>query len=403
MLYEVAVTHARFVKNMKNVIYKRSLEKEPIRVLVVDDSAFMRNTIAMMLMKFPDIQVVGTAQTGPEALDKVAKITPDIMTLDVQMPEMTGLEVLERVMKVHPLPVVMVSSLTQEGAEETFQALLGGAFDFIPKHQGRSVGDFRILETRLYESIKTAFENKDRFLQKLATGEQCLSATSKTDFERDCATKWNSSENDGVISQKDHTGWEKQEKIRLVIIGGSTGAPPVLWDIIQHFPSFFPATVLIVQHMPRFFTTVLAGKLEKLASIPIKEAKDGERLIPGFGYIAPGDRHVTLLRETHDTIAVKVSKEPRHFPYWPSVDLAMHTAAQHFGREVLGVILSGMGRDGVEGCRSIKTHGGKVLVQDEQSSTVFGMNRAVWEAGLGDEAMPGTQLGKRVVEMVRNH
>jgi len=372
----------------------------PIRVLVVDDSTFMRNTLSTMLMKYPDIQVVGTARNGREALSQVAKVFPDVMTLDVDMPEMNGLEVLDRVMAEHPIPVVMVSSLTHEGAEETFQALARGAFDFIPKQQRISLGDLGPLEIRLYEKIKSAFDNKERFLRSL--GKIKVRSRGGVDGRTD---KLSPIPPPGRINEVDsHSGNRavggRHVNADVVVIGGSTGGSQVLSEMFRHLPESFPIPILIVQHMPKFFTTVFAAQLEKIARIPVREGENGDVLESGKALIAPGDRHVTVTRNAQGRSIIQISEEPRDRPYWPSIDLALTSVARNYGARVLAVILTGMGQDGIAGCQEIKIRGGKVLVQDEQSSMVYGMNRAVWEAGLADRMIPGSQVGPCLVEMV---
>lgn len=371
-----------------------------IRVLVVDDSTFMRNTISTMLMKYPDVQVVGTAKNGREALLQVAKVAPDVMTLDVDMPEMNGLEVLDRVMVDHPIPVVMVSSLTHEGAAETFQALALGAFDFISKQQRISPGDLGPLEARLYEKIKSAFDNKARFLHSLEKQQTGLSRCDQLKLGMPISvlagmTNGASDYRAGGTSLR-----VRQVTADLLVIGGSTGAPQVLTDMFRHIPESFPVPILIVQHMPKFFSTVFASQLAKCARIPVREGRDGDMLEAGKALIAPGDQHVTVNRNSHGVPIIKISDEPRDRLYWPCIDLALSSAAKHYGGRVLALILTGMGQDGLAGCREVKARGGTVLVQDEQSSVVYGMNRAVWEAGFADGMIPGSHVGPRLMEMV---
>ncbi|MGE0473016.1 MAG: chemotaxis-specific protein-glutamate methyltransferase CheB [Nitrospirales bacterium] len=372
----------------------------PIRVLVVDDSMFMRNTLSTMLMKYPDVQVVGTAKNGHEALLQVKRVAPDVMTLDVDMPEMNGLEVLDRIMTDHPIPIVMVSSLTHEGAEETFQALACGAFDFIPKQQRVSTGDLGPLEARLYEKIKSAFDNKARFLHSLRKKDTGLSRCS--DVKLGMSTSVSSGMANGVLDvQRGHASIRARKMtVDLLIIGGSTGAPQVLFEMFRHIPESFPLPILIVQHMPKFFTTVFAAQLAKCARISVREGRDGDILEAGKAIIAPGDHHVAINRDAQGLANIKISDEPRDRLYWPCIDLALSSAAKHYGERVLALILTGMGRDGLVGCQQIKARGGKVLVQDEQSSMVFGMNRAVWEAGFADEMITSSRMGQCLMEIV---
>ncbi|MGD9849813.1 MAG: chemotaxis-specific protein-glutamate methyltransferase CheB [Nitrospirales bacterium] len=371
-----------------------------IRVLVVDDSTFMRNTISTMLMKYPDVQVVGTAKNGREALLQVARVAPDVMTLDVDMPEMNGLEVLDRVMAAHPIPVVMVSSLTHAGAAETFQALARGAFDFIHKQQRVSPGDLGPLEARLYEKIKSAFDNKSRFLHSLGKRQTGLAGCTEVKFASPASVLSGMARGTGDVRSGETSVRVRQVTADLLVIGGSTGAPQVLTEMFRHIPESFPVPILIVQHMPKFFTSVFASQLAKCARIPVREGRDGDVLEAGKALIAPGDHHVTVNRDAHGVPNIRISDEPRDRLYWPCIDLALSSAAKHYGERVLALILSGMGQDGLVGCRQIRAGGGKVLVQDEQSSMVYGMNRAVWEAGFADEMIPGPHVGPRLMEIV---
>lgn len=372
----------------------------PIRVLVVDDSSFMRNTLSTMLMRYPDIQVVGTAKNGQEALVQVAKVSPDVMTLDVDMPEMNGLEVLDRVMANHPLPVVMVSSLTQEGAHETFQALSRGAFDFISKHQRVSLGDLAPLEARLYEKIKSAFHNKQRFLRALGKGDTGPAGGVQAGTGKPHWGTRHTARNPVASLSGGPPVHVRQVTADLVLIGGSTGGTQVLNEIFRQLPTSFPVPILIVQHMPKFFTTVFASQLAKAGQMPVQEGQDGDFLEARKALVAPGDHHVTVTRNAQGQAIIKISEEPRDRPYWPCIDLALTSAAKQFGSRVLAIIMTGMGHDGLAGCQDIKRCGGKVLVQDELSSMVYGMNRAVWEAGLADETVSGPQLANRLMEMV---
>lgn len=372
----------------------------PIRVLVVDDSTFMRNTLSTMLMKYPDVQVVGTAKNGWEALSQVATVSPDVMTLDVEMPGMNGLEVLDRIMADHPLPIVMVSQVTQEGAQETFQALARGAFDFLPKQQRVSLGDLGPLEARLYEKIKSAFENKQRFLRNFGKHTKGFLPFPESHAENPHFTHRHPVNHAVDALMGDTAVRLNHMNADLLIIGGSTGGAQVLCEMVRYIPESFPLPILIVQHMPKFFTTVFASQLEKIAWIPVHEGQDGEILEKGKAVLAPGDRHATIIRNAQGAPIIRISDEPCDRPFWPSIDLALTSAAKQFGSRVLAVILTGMGQDGMIGCQEIKNQGGKVLVQDERSSMVYGMNRAVWEAGLADEMVSGSHLGPRLVELV---
>lgn len=333
----------------------------PVRVLVVDDSAFMRKTLRLLLESDPHIQVVGTASDGVEALEKVKQLRPDVMTLDVEMPRMDGLETLQHVMQTNPLPVVMVSSLTLEGARETLRALELGAVDFIPKqfsHLFSSRNQFRQL---LVEKVKTAAKAHLLVTQKIVQRQPSLLAASD--------------------------GFFRFPGARVIIFAVSTGGPLALQRVVPHLEKEFPVPVIIVQHMPAHFTRSLAERLNELSALTVVEAAQGMPLVKGMVYVAPGDWHLYFSCENGHTL-IQLSEEPRNSLFRPSADVTFRSAVQAFGKRVLGVIMTGMGQDGFVGARQIKEQGGRIIAQDRESSVVYGMPRVVAEAGLADLVLP---------------
>ena len=372
-----------------------------IRVLVVDDSVFMRNTISTLLMKFPDVQVVGTAKNGMEAIAELRRSQPDVMTLDVDMPGMNGLDVLDYVMANHPLPVIMISALTNEGAEVTFQALERGAVDFIPKVGGNSHFDIETIEGQLHDKVQEAYQARLGVQQAQYAEMKAISSVSvcphreKTEariFNRWPGVSWGGMKR--AATKKSHS------QFLIVVIGSSTGGPNLLKKLVADLPGFFPASLIIIQHMPKFFTKVFAEKLNAAAPFPIREACNGDWLEPGVGLVAPGDQHLFIGCQANGRAVIEISTESGQFSYRPSVDGAMVSAAEHFGSSVVGVVVSGMGNDGVAGCQKIKEYGGTVLVQDEASALMYGMPRAVVAAGWADAVVSDNQLAECMIQAV---
>ncbi len=343
-----------------------------IRVLVVDDSAFMRNAITKMITSDPEFMVVGTARDGVEAIDKVISLRPDIVTLDIEMPRMNGLEALKVIMDKSPVPVIMVSSLTTEGAKETIEALELGAIDFIPKN----LSDLSINIVKI----------KDYLINKL-----------KAIGRRKIVPKRRRQSCGPVVIRK---SFEGQRKISLVAIGSSTGGPRALQDIIPSLPEGFPVPILVSQHMPRNFTGPFAERLNQLSKITVKEAENEEPLMNGTVYIAPGGGHMEIFRKKAIDVRIKILSDNGDSIYKPSVDIMMISAAEVFPGRVLGVILTGMGNDGLKGMERIKHGGGRTIAQDEETSVVYGMPKVVVEAGLADKILSINEIAGEIVNSV---
>ena len=375
-----------------------SQNPQPIRILVVDDSAFMRNTLSMMIMKYSDMQVVGTAINGQDAIVLVQRTDPDVMTLDIDMPGMNGLEVLDYLMAHHPLPIIMVSALTEEGASVTLQALERGAVDFMAKPMNQAPFEIGSIDDVLAGKVRVAYKMR----QRLSTLRPY-----RTHHDRSAGGfSWGLKDQDTRPSPRRALKAVRVEKVLtstefpLVVIGASTGGPNLLKELIRGIPSSFSAALLIVQHMPKFFTKVFAENLDAVAAISIREVQDGDVLQPGVGFVAPGDHHVVISRQGDGRARVLIATEPLDSPYRPSVDCAMSSAAEQFGSATIGLVLTGMGNDGMVGSQRIKEHGGTVLVQDEASSLIYGMPRAVVKAGWADAVLPDTEIVSALMETV---
>jgi two-component system chemotaxis response regulator CheB len=326
-----------------------------ISVLVVDDSAFMRRAITQMLEAEPDIRVCATARNGTDAIAKAAELHPDVITMDVEMPGSGGLEAVMQIVSRWDIPVIMVSSLTQDGAETTFLALDAGAVDFITKPDA-AYANIREVARDLVAKVRAV-------ARSAAPGRPARVAD---------ARPRRSAPPDGFAA---------------LVMGASTGGPVALSHILRAMPAAFPLPIVIVQHMPRGFTRPLAERLNAIARIRVVEGKDGFRLEPGVAVIAPAAVQLTLEREGNEPASIRLAAADVHGAHVPSVDAMLASAARAFGSGTLAAILTGMGRDGVSGLRSVKGSGGYVLAQDEASCVVYGMPRAAAEAGLVDRVV----------------
>jgi len=346
-----------------------------IRVLVVDDSALMRRIISDLLNSDPELEVIATARNGKEALEKVAQLRPDAVTLDVEMPVMDGLTTLKELMKVCPTPVVVLSSLTQEGTEITVKALQLGAVDFVPKPSGSISLDLQKVKEELIQKVKVAARVRP---SPLHPPRLALSP-----------------------SKRKEEGLKQLPPKKLVLVGTSTGGPRALSEVLTKLPGNIPAALLIVQHMPAGFTRSLAERLDHLSELRVKEAEDRERVVSGTAYIAPGDYHlkVEAVPPSRQPL-LRLTKEPPVNGHRPSVDVLMKSAAQAGCWELIGVVLTGMGSDGCDGMREIKAHHGKTIAEDESTAVVFGMPKAAIEAGVVDRVVPLPLIAKEIVKML---
>ena len=331
-----------------------------IRVVVADDSAFIRRLIVSYLTPALGFDVVGQAGDGIEAVDAVHRLQPDVLTLDLEMPEMDGLEALRTIMQTRPTPVLAISGVSGKGATRTLQALDVGAVDFILKFSPGTVVDPQTLANEIVAKVR------------LAAGIQVVRLLDRT---RDTgATK-----TAALRAAAGDTGRPSAGLLPgLIVIGASTGGPMALRELLGELPANFRAPVVVVQHIPAFFTSVLAAQLNRYCQLPVREALEGEILAPGIVYVAPGGYHFLL--ETGLRIHLEKGQDTPG-QHCPSIDVAMESAARLLGARIVGVLLSGMGADGADGLLTIRRHGGRTFAQDETSSVVFGMPKRAIELG----------------------
>jgi two-component system chemotaxis response regulator CheB len=339
-----------------------------IKVLIVDDSAFMRKSLSLMLGADPEIEVVGTARDGLDGLEKVKNLSPDIVTLDIEMPRMDGLTALKRIMKECPTTVLMISSLTTEGADATIRAMELGAVDFIAKGMSYVNVNIHTIKEDLLKKVKSI--GKQNFLKKRLNRVQSVSKSLKPSAK-----------------SVEHSGELPSINYKAVALGISTGGPLSLQKIIPRFSPKIRIPIFIVQHMPPRFTKSLADRLNSMSQLQVKEAEEDEVIKGGTVYIAPGGMHMTL-RSNGKFPHIKISDQPSNSLHKPSVDVMVNSIVQYYGRYALGVIMTGMGKDGLEGIKGLKKIGGYCLAQNEVTSVVYGMPKAVVDAGLADAVSP---------------
>ncbi len=348
------------------------------RVVVVDDSALVRSILTEIINKQPDMECIGAASDPLVAREMIRNLNPDVITLDVEMPRMDGIDFLSRLMRLRPMPVVMVSTLTERGAEVTLKALELGAVDFVAKPKIGVADGIRQLASDITEKIRIAARAHIRRAPPAPAAGAPAAAAAPTQIAS--------------------VGRLSTEKI--VFIGASTGGTEATKDVLINLPADCPA-VCITQHMPPGFTASYAQRLDGLCRIRVKEASDGERILPGHGYIAPGGKHFSVERSGANYIARVQDGEPvnRHKP---SVEVLFNSAARVVGPNALGIMLTGMGADGARAMRAMKDAGAYNLVQDEASCVVFGMPREAIAAGAADEVLPLGQIAPRLIERLRS-
>lgn len=355
---------------------------QKIRVLIVDDSAVVRRLLTNALSVDSDIEVVGVAANGKIALSKIPQLQPDLITLDIEMPEMDGLETLVAIRKIHPkLPVIMFSTLTERGAVATLDALARGASDYVakPSNTGSIELSIKKVQEELIPKIRVFCHRAENCLIAKPT----LAAASS----RQPGGLLNTMTPNKPAGQLNPQRTAPTQRIDAVVIGTSTGGPNALTRVLPNLSADLQVPIFIVQHMPPIFTARLAERLDQLSAISVVEAADNMKVEPGRAYLAPGDFHLKLTRRGSDVQTI-LSQEAPECSCRPAVDVLFRSAASLYGANILAVILTGMGQDGLVGCQLIRNQGGQVIAQDEASSVVWGMPGAITKAGLAHEVLP---------------
>lgn len=349
-----------------------------IRVLIVDDSAVMRHLLTEILNSDPLIEVIGTAADPYIARDKIKQLNPDVLTLDIEMPRMDGLAFLRNIMRLRPMPVVMCSSLTQQGAEVTLEALSLGAVDFVAKPAIDAAHGLKEAAPEIIEKVKAAAIAKVRTLVDPAM----MSVEQRYDA--------------GVVIEK-RAPSKFQTTDRVVAIGSSTGGTEAIKDVLSRLPADAPG-IVIAQHIPKAFSGPFARRMNDFCVLKVCEAQEGQQIMPGHVYIAPGDQHLLVTR-SGSRYYCQLNDGPKVNRHRPSVDVLFRSVAQSAGRNSIGVILTGMGDDGAKGMLEMRDAGAQTLAQDEASSVVWGMPGAAWQAGAAQSLHPLLQIAERIVAL----
>ncbi|MDR2175445.1 MAG: chemotaxis response regulator protein-glutamate methylesterase [Synergistaceae bacterium] len=343
-----------------------------VRVLIVDDSVLMRKLLGIILTSDSRIEIVGTAKDGVDGLAKVRALSPDVVTLDVDMPNKDGLEMLEEMMKTHPLPVIMVSSLTQEGAQVTLKALSLGCVDFVAKPSGTFSLDSRDVAADLIAKVIMAKSARLHSLPKVRGAETPKPAAPRRLGRRE-----------------------------IVAVAASTGGPMALHQLMADLPGDFPVPIVITQHMPKEFTASFAKRLDSASELSVAEAAEGMQLRPGLAVVAPGGSHLIVKRRIPGGAFCGLSDAPPVLSVKPSANIMFSSVAEEFGGNVVGVILTGMGRDGTDGAAVLRSKGAYIIAESQETCVVYGMSKAAAEAGVVDELLPLTDIAEALVRCVK--
>ena len=370
-----------------------------IRVLVVDDSGFFQKRIAEILKPVSDIKIVGFANNGREAIEKVESLKPDVVTMDYEMPVMDGLTALRHIMKVKPTPVLMFSSLTYDGARVTLDALDAGAVDFLPKNfedlqrggdKIRNILSDKIKSVAKYYNRSAPIQSYTSASEKVLQNNSVSQRTPSPERPRSPVTKTASAPE---TTSESHT---RLKPVDIILIGTSTGGPVALQKVLTELPANFPKPIVLIQHMPASFTGAFAERLDKLCNISVKLAVDGDTLKPGQALLAPGGQQLML-----DRGRIKIVDGDDRVNYKPCVDITFASAAKHYPGKALGIVLTGMGSDGKDGAQLMKQSGSPIWAQDEKTCVIYGMPMAIAKANLADAILPLHEIAGKLIKEVR--
>ncbi|MCZ2723311.1 chemotaxis response regulator protein-glutamate methylesterase [Marinomonas sp. 15G1-11] len=352
----------------------------PVKVLVVDDSGFFRRRLVEIFESDPRLEVIGTATNGQEAVDKVQSLKPDVVTMDYEMPVLDGIAAVANIMKLRPTPVLMFSSLTHEGARVTLDALEAGAVDFMPKNFEDISRDSKVVKHALIERVLTV----SRTTVMLGEKPVFKAAPRKT------ATP--------IVTERGVIIPRSRKKVGLIAIGTSTGGPMALQNVLTKLPENISVPIVVVQHMPAAFTGAFAERLNQICQITVKEAHDGDKLLPGVALVAPGGKQMMI--DSRNGGCVRILDGDERLNYKPSVDVTFGSASKCYPGKVLSIVMTGMGMDGREGARMLKNSGSKVWSQSEATCVIYGMPMAIEKANLSDEVIDLDDIGFRIAEEV---
>jgi two-component system chemotaxis response regulator CheB len=397
----------------------------PVKVLVVDDSGFFRHRISDLLSGDSRIEVVGTAQNGKEAVEQAKKLRPNLITMDVEMPQMNGIEAVRIIMRECPTNILMLSSLTHEGAQVTLQAIEAGALDYLSKDMRAWMEHSSSLEQQLRDKVVELGRSRHARLRSTFSAPPSASGKSMVFRPGVKAKASPPTPTRSALRDTQSVGQTERSKVspgsrsalgtsrpdaarpipasgrgfsrkgmpdcRIVVIGSSTGGPAALQQILTQLPADFPHPILLVQHMPKTFTSVFAARLDQQCNIAVKEAEDGDKLIPGRALLAPGGHQMIIDPRISDKVRIMPGDE--RLTYKPSVDVTYASVAKSYGKKVLAIILTGMGADGCDGAKLLRQQGATVWAQNKESCTIYGMPQAVVNAGLANEVLDLAEFG----------
>ncbi|OEH85839.1 hypothetical protein BHU72_03400 [Desulfuribacillus stibiiarsenatis] len=368
------------------------MDNNYIKVLIVDDSAFMRKMITDMIQSDEHLQVVGTARNGEEALSKIESLQPDVITLDVEMPKMDGITTLKEIMRTSPLPVIMLSSLTHVGTTETIKALELGAFDFIGKPSGPISLDIEKIKAELIEKIHLASASKNRILKlpRMSIKDKVLTKPPDINYKSKKIEEKNMTMNTSKVDT-------------IIAIGTSTGGPRALQNVITKLPKDIQASIVIVQHMPQGFTKSLAERLDSISEIKVFEAEDKMILQNGCAYLAPGAHQMSISQNRNGEYQIRIDIEAEPYSgHKPSVDYLFLSIAELLPMKKIVVIMTGMGGDGSKGLVAIKQKSAYAIAEDESTCVVFGMPRVAIATGLIDDIVPLEKIASEIIKHAKN-
>lgn len=397
-----------------------------VKVLVVDDSAFFRRRVAEILNSHPELQVVGDASNGADAIKETARLRPDVVTMDIEMPVMDGITAVREIMAATPTPIIMFSSLTHDGAKATLNALEAGALDFLPKRfediAKNKADGIQLLQDRVLQLGKKKSTSEKRTARATSRIVQEKPAAPESRTERRVAPRGSlrgaprpSVSENKTSSLRAHEPSLSSRRVeparresrsfrpsgkeyKLLAIGTSTGGPVALQRVLADIPANYPLPIIIVQHMPASFTPAFAARLNNQCHVKVSEAKSGEKLKAGHAYLAPGGKQMLIEGRSGNASIVIRDDDSQRLTYKPSVDLSFGSAAKTYGGDVLAIILTGMGADGREGCRMLKQRGATIWAQDEETSVVYGMPQAVTVAGIAEHNFAIDKIGPAILK-----
>lgn len=364
-----------------------------IKVLIVDDSALVRKMLQEMLSSDPELEIVGTASDPYMAREKIKELHPDVLTLDIEMPRMDGVTFLKNLMRLHPLPVVMVSTLTERGADITFEALELGAVDFVTKPKIDLVNTFEQYQTEICRKVKTAARVSKMMLERKYA--RYIQNTQKPKIRQPISVTEKLSV-DAVIGKKSFNRRHFKTTDKVVALGASTGGTEAIKEVLMKLPASAPG-IVITQHIPAAFSLPFAQRMDSLSAMTVLQAEDGQQILPGHVYIAPGDRHLLVERDGARYVC-RLNDGPPVNRHKPSVDVMFRSVVQNVGPNAIGVLLTGMGDDGARGLKELQAVEAPTIAQDEKTSVVWGMPGEAVKLGAADSILPLESIAQKILE-----